>query len=181
MYFWFNSIGTDTTSPLARKKSLICEKLHVLFDYDDYTRVITKALNDLHTKLFSAKRMQLFTNSNQKFVKTVIKDRLFIDTVQIYVSIDKSMSKQQHDAVTYAYDTSHEPIVPCEQPLGIVQNNEVVKASIIVSVSPDVCKGRMTFCQHMSKIIDHELMHIYHETTGVNLNKYAGDAYYFAE
>lgn len=171
----------DTTSPLQTKYRMICEKLHTRYDTTEYHSSISKAIDSLYRALRSQPRFQLFTNSQQRYVKTVIKDELFIPEIVLYVAISQKYGKDEHDAVTYSYDTSHEPIVPNEQPLCIVSNGKLVKASIVIILSLDAYVDYRLFSQKIMEIINHELIHVYHETTGVNLNKLAGDAYYSAQ
>lgn len=60
-------------------------------------------------------------------------------------------------------------------------DNKRIKASIVISLEIDLYNDYRLFKDRMFEIIGHELMHAFHETTGVNLNKLAGDAYYYAQ
>ena len=158
------------------------EKLHIRHNTDDYYTELNSIIEQLYKELRSSKRFILYTNNpSVKYVKAVIDKKLFIPEIIIYLAIDNTLDSDGHDAVTYTYDASHEPIVDSEQPVAIVMDNKLIKASIVISLGTDLYNDYRLFKDRMFEIIGHELMHAFHETTGVNLNKLAGDAYYYAQ
>lgn len=115
------------------------EKLHIQHNTDDYYTELNSIIEQLYKALHSSKRFIFYTNNPAvKYVKSVIDKKLFIPEIVIYLDIDNTLDSDGHDAVTYAYDASHEPIVDSEQPVAIVMDNKLIKASIVISLEIDL-------------------------------------------
>lgn len=115
------------------------EKLHIQHNTDDYYTELNSIIEQLYKALHSSKRFIFYTNNHSvKYVKAVIKKKLFIPEIVIYLAIDNTLDSDGHDAVIYAYDASHEPIVDSEQPVAIVMDNKLIKASIVISLEIDL-------------------------------------------
>lgn len=129
----------NTVTPLQIKRNFLFEKLYIRHNTDDYYTELNSIIEQLYKELHSSKHFIFYTNNPAvKYVKAVIDKKLFIPEIVIYLDIDNTLDSDGHDAVTYAYDASHEPIVDSEQSVAIVMDNKLIKASIVISLGIDL-------------------------------------------
>lgn len=175
--------------PYIKKSNLITEQLHILDAnwqwYSQVYRVIKSLIKNLKNKETS----QICLNDDTEYATATIMNVAYVKKLVIHLGINYDFEDiSDVDAVVYTTEKSTDPddrFISDVLPLGIRnRDNSLDKATIKIEVSEAVLMTEEGYTTDVIAVImgaiKHEIMHLYHDITGTDLNRKAGDAYYYA-